>query len=48
MTLGVAALVIVMSVMNGVRADLFDKIVGLNGHAVVQGSAWRLDDWRAC
>ena len=35
--LGVAALVIVMSVMNGFRAELFDKIVGLNGHAVVQG-----------
>lgn len=45
-TLGVAALVIVMSVMNGVRADLFDKIVGLNGHAVVQGFGGRLDDWR--
>jgi lipoprotein-releasing system permease protein len=43
--LGVAALVIVMSVMNGVRADLFDKIVGLNGHAVVQGFGGRLDDW---
>ncbi len=45
-TLGVAALVIVMSVMNGVRADLFEKIVGLNGHAVVQGFGGRLDDWR--
>ncbi|WOF44846.1 lipoprotein-releasing ABC transporter permease subunit [Sphingopyxis indica] len=45
-TLGVAALVIVMSVMNGVRSDLFDKIVGLNGHAVVQGFGGRLDDWR--
>jgi len=45
-TLGVAALVIVMSVMNGVRADLFDKIVGLNGHAVVQGFGGRLDDWQ--
>lgn len=44
--LGVAALVIVMSVMNGVRADLFEKIVGLNGHAVVQGYGGRLDDWQ--
>jgi len=34
--LGVAALIVVMSVMNGFRAELFDKIVGLNGHAVVQ------------
>ena len=42
--LGVAALVVVMSVVNGVRAELFDKIVGLNGHAVVQGFGGRLDD----
>jgi lipoprotein-releasing system permease protein len=44
--LGVAALIIVMSVMNGFRAELFDKIVGLNGHAVVQGYNGRLADWR--
>ncbi len=44
--LGVAALIIVMSVMNGFRAELFDKIVGLNGHAVVQGHGGRLADWR--
>jgi lipoprotein-releasing system permease protein len=44
--LGVAALIIVMSVMNGFRAELFDKIVGLNGHAVVQGYGGRLQGWR--
>jgi lipoprotein-releasing system permease protein len=44
--LGVAALIIVMSVMNGFRAELFDKIVGLNGHAIVQGYEGRLSDWR--
>jgi lipoprotein-releasing system permease protein len=44
--LGVAALIIVMSVMNGFRAELFDKIVGLNGHAVVQGYGGRLDNWQ--
>lgn len=43
--LGVAALVIVMSVMNGFRAELFDKVVGLNGHAVVQAYGGRLNDW---
>ena len=44
--LGVAALVIVMSVMNGFRAELFDKIVGLNGHAVIQGVGGTLPNWR--
>ncbi len=44
--LGVAALVIVMSVMNGFRAELLDKIVGLNGHALIQGYGQRLDNWR--
>ena len=44
--LGVAALVVVMSVMNGFRAELFDKIVGLNGHAVVQGIGGQLPNWR--
>jgi len=43
--LGVAALVIVMSVMNGFRAELFDKVVGLNGHAVVQAYGGRLQNW---
>ncbi|PTQ09888.1 lipoprotein-releasing system transmembrane subunit LolC [Sphingomonas oleivorans] len=45
--LGVAALIVVMSVMNGFRAELFDKFVGLNGHAVVQGYGGRLPDWQA-
>jgi lipoprotein-releasing system permease protein len=44
--LGVAALVIVMSVMNGFRAELLDKIVGLNGHAVIQAYGGRLDGWQ--
>ena len=33
--LGVATLIIVMAVMNGFRKDLFNKILGLNGHVVV-------------
>lgn len=45
--LGVAALIVVMSVMNGFRAELFDKITGLNGHAVVQGYGGQLRNWRA-
>ncbi len=44
--LGVAALIAVMSVMNGFRAELFDRILGINGHAVVQGYGGRLPDWQ--
>lgn len=43
--LSVAMLVIVMSVMNGFRAELIDKITGLNGHAIVQAYGGRLDNW---
>jgi lipoprotein-releasing system permease protein len=42
----VAALVIVMSVMNGFRGELLDKIVGLNGHAIIQAYGGRLDNWQ--
>lgn len=44
--LGVAALIAVMSVMNGFRAELFDRFQGLNGHAVAQGYGGRLPDWQ--
>mgnify|MGYP002780512408 FL=1 len=44
--LGVAALMIVMSVMNGFRAELFDKVVGLNGHAIIQGYGGQLRNWQ--
>lgn len=44
--LGVSALIIVMSVMNGFRAELFDKIIGLNGHMMITGDGGRLADWQ--
>ncbi|MHA1190267.1 MAG: lipoprotein-releasing ABC transporter permease subunit [Alphaproteobacteria bacterium] len=34
--LGVATLVIVMAVMNGFREELLDKILGINGHLILQ------------
>ena len=34
--LGVATLIIVLSVMNGFRQELFDRILGMNGHITVQ------------
>ena len=36
--LGVATLIIVMSVMNGFRAELLGRILGLNGHMIVQNA----------
>ena len=43
--LGVATLIIVMSVMNGFRAELLGRILGLNGHAVVQDFTGDLADY---
>ncbi|GAB4350892.1 MAG: lipoprotein-releasing ABC transporter permease subunit [Oricola sp.] len=44
-TLGVAALIIVMAVMNGFRAELLDRILGLNGHLVISAIDRPLDDY---
>jgi lipoprotein-releasing system permease protein len=43
--LGVAALIVVMAVMNGFRLDLMDKIIGLNGHMFLQGIETPLTDY---
>ena len=40
--LGVATLIIVMSVMNGFRTELLDRVLGLNGHMVARGLDSRL------
>jgi lipoprotein-releasing system permease protein len=45
--LGVATLIIVMSVMNGFRADLLGRILGLNGHLGVYGQSGPLSDFDA-
>jgi len=45
--LGVATLIIVMSVMNGFRAELVGRILGLNGHMAVYGETNRLADFEA-
>ncbi len=42
--LGVAILIIVMSVMNGFKTDLTNKILGLNPHIVIQPNSFKIDD----
>lgn len=43
--LGVATLIIVMAVMNGFRAELLDRILGLNGHLIVSPVDGDLTDY---
>jgi lipoprotein-releasing system permease protein len=45
--LGVATLIIVMAVMNGFRHELLEKILGLNGHLLIQPLEKPLTDWAA-
>ena len=42
--LGVAVLIIVMSVMNGFRSELINKIVGFNAHAVIETYGEPIDE----
>jgi len=44
--LGVATLIIVMAVMNGFRHELLQKILGLNGHLLIQPLDKPLTDWK--
>ena len=43
--LGVATLIVVMSVMNGFHIELMNKIIGINGHVFLQGVERPLDDF---
>ena len=42
-SLGVAVLIIVMSVMNGFRSELINKIVGFNAHIIIKPNEAQLD-----
>ncbi len=42
--LGVAILIIVMSVMNGFKTELTKKILGLNPHVVIQSNSYKIKD----
>ena len=45
--LGVATLIVVMAVMNGFRAELLTRILGINGHLIVQPVDTPLEDYAA-
>ena len=45
--LGVMTLIVVMAVMNGFRQELLEKILGLNGHLLIQPLESPLTDWQA-
>ena len=44
---GVATLIIVMAVMNGFRADIMDRILGVNGHLNIYGVTESILDYDA-
>ncbi|MCY4236823.1 MAG: lipoprotein-releasing ABC transporter permease subunit [Rhodospirillaceae bacterium] len=44
-TIGVATLIIVMSVMNGFRAELLSRVLGFNSHLVIYGLDGRIRDY---
>lgn len=44
--LGVAALIVVLSVMNGFGKELRERTLGMTAHATVTGQDGRLDDWK--
>ena len=45
--LGVAALIVVLSVMNGFGKELRERTLGMTAHATVTGQDGKLSDWRA-
>ena len=45
--LGVAALIIILSVMNGFEGELRDRLLSMSAHGYVTGENGRLDDWDA-
>ena len=47
LTLGVATLIVVLSVMNGFERELRSRILAVTAHATLSGLSGSLADWRA-
>lgn len=45
--LGVAALIVILSVMNGFEAELRSRLLSMTAHGYVTGSDGRVDDWQS-
>ena len=45
--LGVAALIVILSVMNGFESELRDRLVSMTAHGQLSGRDGRVDDWRS-
>ena len=43
--LGVAALIVILSVMNGFEGELRDRLLSMTAHGYVTGADGKLDDW---
>ncbi len=45
--LGVAALIVILSVMNGFEAELRTRLLSMTAHGVISGDDGKVDDWQA-
>lgn len=45
--LGVAALIVILSVMNGFESELRDRLLNLSSHATVSGTSQQMQHWQA-
>ncbi len=45
--LGVAALIVILSVMNGFEGELRDRLVSMTAHGQLSGPEGRVDDWNS-